>query len=73
MTPNQTVEIPLAQSSEEIETLGELGASLKIENINKLAVEFQSALFEDGTLFQAGMMFRPNPDQNDPRKWIPAP
>ena len=70
MAPNQTIEIPLAQRFENIEKLVKLGGNLAIE---ELFVEFQSALFDDGTLFQGGMMFRRNPDPNDPNKWIPAP
>lgn len=73
MAPKQTIEIPLAQRFENIENLVKLGGNLAIEDINKLFVEFQSALFDDETLFQGGMMFRRNPDPNDPNKWIPAP
>jgi len=33
-------------------------------------VEFHAAYFDDGTLFEAGTMFKRNPDQTDPRKWV---
>lgn len=69
LAPNETIEVPLAERYAGIETLVRAGNS-RVENVGKLLLEFQSALFDDGTLFEAGTLYRRNPDQNDPHKWI---
>jgi hypothetical protein len=71
LAPNETIEIPMAAGYDDIKTLVEKGGNLPLENVTKLWVEFHSALFDDGTLFEAGTLFRRNPNPNDPRKWIP--
>jgi hypothetical protein len=48
----------------------ETAGKIPLGNVTKLWVEFHAALFDDGTLFEAGTSFRRNADQNDPRKWI---
>jgi hypothetical protein len=68
MAPNESIEIPLATIYNDIKTL--VASRLPIENVTKVEVEFHSALFADGTLFETGDLFRRNPDPNDPRKWI---
>lgn len=69
LAPNETIEVPLAARYDGIETLIRAGNS-RIENVGKLWLEFQSAFFDDGTLFEAGTLYRRNPDQNDPHNWI---
>lgn len=66
--PNQSLEIPLAARYKDIKTLVETVE--RIENVSKVAVEFHAALFDDGRLFETGVLFRRNPDPYDPRKWI---
>ena len=70
LAPHETIEIPLADRVEEIRTLVETGGKVPLGNVTKLWVQFYSALFDDGTLYETGTLFRRNPDQNDPRKWI---
>jgi hypothetical protein len=71
LAPNESLEIPLAESYDDIRTLIKaVGSGLAVENLSKLEVEFHAALFDDETLFEAGTWYRRNPDPNDPRKWI---
>lgn len=69
LKPNETIEISLAERYEGLKTLVGAGNS-RIENVGKVWVEFNSAYFEDGTLFEAGTLFKRNPNQNDLHKWI---
>jgi len=69
LAPNETIEIPLASRSDEIKTLVRVVGDLSAENITKLWLEMHAALFDDGTLFEAGTLYKRNPD--DPLKWIP--
>jgi hypothetical protein len=41
-----------------------------MSSVSKVWVEFHAALFDDGTLFEAGQSFKRNPDPNDPSKWV---
>ncbi len=72
LAPNETIEIPLAGRYDDIKTLVKTVGNLPLENVTKLWVEFHSALFDDGTLFEAGTLYRRNPNPNDPHKWIPV-
>lgn len=69
LEPNETIEVSLAERYEGLKTLVGAGNS-RIENVGKMWVEFNSAYFEDGTLFEAGTLFKRNPNQNDLHKWI---
>jgi len=70
LAPNETIEIPLSERYDTIRSLVETAGKVPLGNVTKLWVEFHAALFDDGTLFEAGTLYRHNPDQNDPRKWI---
>lgn len=70
LAPNETVEIPLTEKFEDIKALVETGGKKPIGNVSKMWVEFHAALFDDGTLFEAGTFYKLNPDQKDPRKWV---
>jgi hypothetical protein len=70
LAPHQTIEVPLAERYDNIKNLVEKVGNTPLGNITKLWVEFHSALFEDGTLFEAGTLYRRNPDQSDSRKWL---
>src|SRR5215216_6343699 len=70
LAPNETIEIPLTERYDNIRTLVETAGKVPLGNVTKVWVEFHAALFDDGTLFEAGTSFKRNPDQNDPRKWI---
>ena len=70
LAPNETVEIPLTEKYPNIKTLVESAGKVPMGNLSKVWVEFHAALFDDGTLFEAGTLFKRNPDPNDPRKWV---
>jgi hypothetical protein len=68
LPPNDSIEIPLAARFKDIRDLVE--RRVKIEEITQMEVRIHQVLFDDGTLFETGSMYRRNPDPNDPRKWI---
>jgi hypothetical protein len=69
LAPNETFAIPLSAKSEEIRHLVDvIGSGMHIENVSKVEVQFHAALFDDGTRFETGLMYRRDP--NDPHKWI---
>jgi len=70
LKPNETIEIPLSARYDDIKTLVETAGNQPLANVAKVWVEFHSALFDDGMLFQAGTMYTRNPDEKDSRKWI---
>ena len=70
LAPNETIEIPLAAQYADIKSLVEGVGNLPPENVSKVLVDFFSAYFDDETLFEAGTMFRRNPDQNATPKWL---
>jgi hypothetical protein len=62
LAPNESVEIPVAAQYQDIETLARTpGVNLPVENVSKLWVEFHAALFDDGTLFEAGVLYKRKP------------
>jgi len=70
LAPNETIEIPLAARYADIKTLVETAGNLPPEKVSKVLVDFYSAFFDDETLFEAGTLFRRNPDQNGSPKWL---
>ena len=70
LAPNESIQVPLASRYPEIEKLLQTVGKKQPTDVCKVWVEFHEALFDDGTLFQAGSMFRRNPDLNSPQRWI---
>lgn len=70
LAPGETLEIPLAPEYLDISTLVRL-LELRIEQVSQMEVEIHSALFNDGSFFEAGMMYRRDPQ--NPHKWLPIP
>jgi hypothetical protein len=68
LPPNDSIEIPLAARFKDIKDL--VDRKVRIEDITQMEVRIHQVLFDDGTLFETGSMYRRNPDPNDPRKWI---
>ena len=68
LAPNESMDIPLTTRHDDIKKLVE--SRLSIENITEMEIRIHQVLFDDGTLFETGVLYRRNPDQNDPRKWI---
>jgi hypothetical protein len=71
LAPNETIQIPLSTRYEDIRTLVKLVSNLTPQAVTKLWVEFHAALLDDDILFEAGTLYRRNPNQDDAKKWIP--
>lgn len=69
LRPGDSIEVSLAGEYGEIKALIE-GRHSPIANIKQLRVALGDVLFSDGTLYSLGRIFKPNPDQTSPRKWI---
>lgn len=69
MAAKQTIEIPLAEQYDDIKALAVAG-NFPVENLSKLVIDLHAALFNDGTLFETGSLFKRNPDPNALDKWI---
>ncbi len=70
IAPNEKIEISLASEYEAIKKLVGLRQT-QIESIDTLVIRTSEIMFEDGTLYSGGTIFRRNPDINSPQKWIP--
>lgn len=68
LAPTESIVIPLRSRYEEIQKLAKL-MGVQPDEISTLWLEMHSALFEDGTLFEAGVLYRRSPD--DPQRWVP--
>ena len=66
LRPGDSMEVTLGNEYGDIKKLVEKRVS--IDKINKVTVRPQTALFNDGTMFFAGMLYRRDP--NNPGKWI---
>ena len=67
LAPGESVEVPLATRYDDIRKLL-LRANAPVENVSKLWVEMHAALFDDATLFEAGTLYRRDP--NDAGRWL---
>ena len=68
LLPGEIIEIPLASEYSQISKLVQ-PKDFSVEQLNQILIDIQSALFEDGTMFMAGMMYRRDP--KDTKRWIP--
>ena len=67
LRPGDSTEVTLGNEYADIKKLVE--QRLPIDKISKVTLRLQTALFDDGTQFYAGVLYRRDP--NNPRKWIP--
>ncbi|HLL74336.1 MAG TPA: hypothetical protein VK421_03655 [Pyrinomonadaceae bacterium] len=69
LEPGESATVSLAAHFDEIKSLVEprYGA---VGNVRQVAVNLADALFEDGTLYSGGAVFRRNPDESSPRTWL---
>lgn len=72
LQPNGSTDISLASRHDAIKRFIETRKS-PIENINKIVIRVGEVMFEDGTLYTGGGLFRRNPDSNSSEKWIQIP
>lgn len=66
--PGESMEVPLASEYKEIKTL--LGFRLPLDNVTNVLVRLHQVMFDDGTLWSSGNLYRRNPDPNAYPKWI---
>lgn len=69
LMPNQSTEVSLAAEFDELKRLIEPRHS-RVGAINEINVRLGEVMFEDGTLYSGGAIFKRNPDESDPRKWL---
>ena len=69
LMPNESLEVSLASQLERFSRLIQLRYP-SLGHINEVAINLNEAMFEDGTLYSGGAIFRRNPDPNSPRRWI---
>ena len=67
LAPNDTIEIPLANELAQIKTFVE--TRLPLTDVYEVEIEMHAVLFDDGKLFEAGVMYQRDP--NNYSKWIP--
>lgn len=68
LLPGEVLQVQIAPEYSRISNLVRF-ADLAVGQINQMEIVIQSALFGDGTLFQAGMMYGRDP--KDSQRWIP--
>lgn len=69
LAPGESATVSLTSHLDEIKSLVEPRYGW-VGNVNQVAVNLSDALFEDGTLYSGGAVFRRNPDASSPRKWL---
>lgn len=69
LRPGESIEVSLENEYPDMKKLVEKRVS--IDKINKVTVRPQTALFDDGTMFFAGMLY--HRDANNPHRWITIP
>lgn len=69
LMPNQSTEISLAAEFDKLKRLIE-PRHAPVGSINEVNVRLGEVMFEDGTLYSGGAIFKRNPDQSGPRKWL---
>lgn len=68
LMPDESLDISLSSQFEEIKRMIE-GRQPPVGNIGELVVRLGEVMFEDGTLYSGGALFKRNPDADSPRKW----
>ncbi len=69
LMPNESVEVSLDSQFERFRALIQHRYP-SIDHINEITVSLGEVMFEDGTLYSGGDVFRRNPDPNSPRRWV---
>lgn len=71
LKPNQSIDVSLAPKYEELRRFIE-SRQPPMGRISKVTIWLDQAMFEDGTVYFAGSLYKRNPDPASPRKWVPA-
>ena len=71
LKPNESVTVYVGPEYADIKRLIELRQP-PVENISEIVIRLGEVRFEDGTRYSGGRVFKRNPDENNPREWVPA-
>lgn len=69
MEPNNEIEISLEPEFKSIKRLIEARQG-PMDKINNVMIRIGDVMFEDGTIYSGGGIFKPNPDPTSSQKWI---
>lgn len=69
LMPKETLEVSLAPEYDRIKRLIELRHA-SVELVHEVDLRLGEVLYEDGTLWSGGQLFKRNPDAGQPRKWL---
>jgi hypothetical protein len=69
LMPEKSLKVSLVSQHDRIERLLKLRYP-SVENMNEINIALGDAIFDDGTAWSGGNIFKRNPDPNSPRKWI---
>jgi hypothetical protein len=69
LMPKEATDISLASQVGKIERLVK-SRHPSLDAINKIAIGLGEVMFDDGTLYSGGALFKRNPAPDSPRKWI---
>lgn len=70
LAPTESVEVSLSPEFERIKKFIE-SRQPSLGDIHELSVWLDQVMFEDGTIYAAGSLYRRNPDVHSPQKWMP--
>lgn len=68
LRPEESMEVSLDAGYDQIKNL--IGRSLPMESISKTVIRLHQVMFDDGTLFSSGSMYRRNDEPNATQKWV---
>lgn len=71
LMPNQSTGVSLAAEFDALKKLIERRHA-PVGSVNEVNVRLGEVMFEDGTLYSGGTVFKRNPDPSSPRKWVRA-
>jgi hypothetical protein len=71
LEPAESINVSLAAEYERIKKFIESRQS-PVGNIHEISVWLDQVMFEDGTVYAAGSIFKRNPDPHSPQKWVPV-
>jgi hypothetical protein len=69
LAPEQSMNLSLAPEYDDIKGAVTV-QRLPMENISKIIVRLQEVMFDDGSLWSAGILYRRNANPNQPNKWL---
>lgn len=69
LLPNESIEVALADRIDCLKALMK-NKQPTLDAVNQILIRLQQVIFEDGTLYSGGEVYRRNTDPSDSRKWI---